>query len=329
MRPTIVKNAVKALPLALSQTKFARKIAPQLPFLNEATRAAISVDYTSPIDRDAALLKVTKTMIDVASQKIVVKDGEVDDSKKSVGSEGAYNPALLQVYDNVVWEYNSPFLWRIEADEISDLYRDCLRDSRSHCEIAVGTGYFLETMVREGRLNTDTVTLMDLNPNTLDICEQRLKLAVDTSTASQANGLSMNKLQYDVVAGKVIGEDDSSTVPRQYDSVAANFLFHCLHDKSKELETTNSAISNIRKLVHPTEGVFFGSTILGKDLLEQDDNPSAKETLEKYNEWGIFGNQYDSFEGIVQLLEDHFESVDVWRSGYCAVWKAKHPKLDA
>ena len=339
MRPSFVKNAVKSLPLALSQTRFAREFAHKLPptIYNDTVKAALEVDYASVKDRDAALMTVTQSINSWVHQNTVAAFKQT-----SVGSEGIYNPALLQIYDNFVWEYNSPYLWRIESNEILDLYRECVGNSHNHCEIAVGTGYFLDAMVKERQLKidtaddgsdenkiTDTLTLMDLNPNTLEVCEQRLKVALATTNNGDGNDISLTKLHYDVVAGKVMDGGDTKAREHAYDSVAANFLFHCLHDDNKELETTRSAISNIRRLVHPKDGVFFGSTILGKDILEEDDNPSAKETLEKYNKWGIFGNQHDSFEGIAQLLDDHFNTVDVWRSGYCAVWKAKHPKLSA
>jgi hypothetical protein len=70
----------------------------------------------------------------------------------------------------------------------------------SHCEIAVGTGMFL-TELLEGRqqewtadapspvvLPQASITLIDLNPNTLDGCERRLKDAMARSSSTEKEG---------------------------------------------------------------------------------------------------------------------------------------------
>ena len=74
--------------------------------------------------------------------------------------------------------------------------------------------------------------------------------------------------------------------------------------------------------------MFFGSTILGKDLLDDSAQagPHAAATIRHYNEIGIFGNSGDSFEDIIAVLEDLFIDVSVFKVGYCAVWLAKNPK---
>ena len=75
-------------------------------------------------------------------------------------------------------------------------------------------------------------------------------------------------------------------------------------------------------------GVFFGSTILGRDLLDDagQAGPHAVATIHHYNEIGIFGNSGDSFEDMVAVLENLFNDVSVFKVGYCAVWLAKNPK---
>mmetsp|Transcript_40581 Transcript_40581/g.85184 ORF Transcript_40581/g.85184 Transcript_40581/m.85184 type:complete len:142 (-) Transcript_40581:651-1076(-) len=37
-------------------------------------------------------------------------------------SEAAYSPKLLDLYDAFVWQFNSPFLWRINEDKCHELY---------------------------------------------------------------------------------------------------------------------------------------------------------------------------------------------------------------
>ena len=51
--------------------------------------------------------------------------------------------------------------------------------------------------------------------------------------------------------------------------------------------------------------------------------PAALYTLSIYNKIGIFGNAGDTFDDLSNLLHELFESVDIRRVGYCAVWKAK------
>ena len=77
------------------------------------------------------------------------------------------------------------------------------------------------------------------------------------------------------------------------------------------------------------DGTFFGSTILGKDLVKDQNiaGPAAVNCLEEYMQLGIFGNKADSMGDLETVLGDLFDEVEVWQSGYCGVWKAQGPKI--
>lgn len=157
---------------------------------------------------------------------------------------------------------------------------------------------------------------MDLNHNSLNVCKKRI-----ISCYNDKNNVpTVDKLVIDITESESL-----AAYKEQYDSLAANFLFHCLHGSS--LRDKVSAIKNCASLLS-SDGVFIGSTILGKDML--DDADRAGETslgvLKNYNEWGIFGNLGDSFEDLQQILNESFQYVDLKKIGYCGVWSARHPK---
>ena len=131
-----------------------------------------------------------------------------------------------------------------------------------------------------------------------------------------------------------------------FQSVAANFLFHCL--RGSNLYDKRNAFRNCASLLDPRDGVFFGSTILGKEMLDDDqDNTTATTTttttavggggemtttamriLRDFNNVGVFDNLGDSFQDLQDILRTIFEDVEVQRVGYCGVWTARHPKIE-
>jgi 2-polyprenyl-3-methyl-5-hydroxy-6-metoxy-1,4-benzoquinol methylase len=222
--------------------------------------------------------------------------------------DAVYTENTLNVYDVVVWDFNSPFLWRITADVVQTLYQDCLAGSISHAEVAVGTGLFLERCLHSS--SVQHVTLIDLNENSLQACQD----IIERSRPDGGPSMDVKTKMCDIL--QPLSDD------QKYDSVAVNFLLHCL--KGDTIWDKRAALENCGKILSDN-GVMFGSTILGKEL--QDDTENAGEaallTLLSYNKAGIFGNLGDTFDDLSNLLKGLFESVDIRRVGYCAVWKAK------
>lgn len=213
--------------------------------------------------------------------------------------------------DTLEWGFNSPFLWRIAESNIHSLYSNNV--GAKHAEIGVGTGLFLS---KDALSTCKSVTLMDLNQNSLNVCEKRILSSYLTDNRAP----NVNKLIADITT-----EVSLASHKQKYDSVAANFLFHCLHGSSlndKQPEFKNCAA------LHSSNGAFFGSTILGKEMT--DDAEAAGEislnVLKNYNDWGIFGNMGDSFKDLESILNELFSDVEVKKVGFCGVWSARGPK---
>lgn len=265
-------------------------------------------------------INVTKDNAIVEFGKLIIANrlnAKLKKQKMAGTSEAIYNPKVLAMYDAVVWRFNSPALWRISKNEIHDLYKDCV--GANHCEIAVGTGLFLKDYVLENESHQQ-LSLFDLNKNTIDIAEKRINEAI----ANNGRSLQFKKAILDITKPESIPEE----IKHSYDSVAANCLLHCLHDSGLQDRDKFAAIQSCASLLKE-DGCFFGSTLLGKDLLDDADNagPAAIKTIQFYNELGIFGNMNDAYADLESVLNELFGAVELWRTGYCAVWKAKAPKI--
>jgi SAM-dependent methyltransferase len=315
MRSTVSKVLVAAASKpCLRQSHFASKVLQKkllVPTPPEILDIFSSTANTSDDEEPLLILKVARWINDYLLKQM-----------PSMTGEAVYTESVLEDYDTLVWDFNSPFHWRIQPQDIQTLYNDCLSQSVRHCEVAVGTGLFLKGLQStEGSCSPlNYLTLVDLNPNSLKSCQKRLS-GVD----------SYCSVQIELVRQDILSQGFSSPllVEASYDSVAANFLFHCLHENDDRVATLRLAIQNMARLLKPDTGVFFGSTILGKELLDGDEvtvGAAALETLHLYNKFGLFGNEKDSFQLISQVLHEIFDDVEIWQVGYCAVWKARKPK---
>jgi hypothetical protein len=262
-----------------------------------------TLGLSSPqLKHDKALLTVTRW----------VNDFLVSQTSNRPSSEAAYTKETLERYDSLVWNFNSPFHWRIHPEEVQALYNDCLLQSSRHAEVAVGTGKFLHGLDITD-LFLEHITLLDLNPNTLSACMERL--------SHMGSNCQEKNVEIQAILCDILEKQLDPTLLSSFDSVAANFLVHCLHGG---IETTRTCFQNIQSLLQPN-GVFFGTTILGAEL-DDKAGPATLETNDLYNEMGIFGNQHDCFKDISQVLHECFDDVQVWRIGYCAAWIARNPK---
>ena len=242
-------------------------------------------------------------------------------SESKMTSEEVYTPKTLSQYDFRVWDFNSPFHWRISRADITKLYNEGILESRSnrHAEVAVGTCLFLLDIAnhqsKESRFPGE-IGLFDLSDHSLAQCNTRL--------GSRPHGVTISTFKVDIT--KTLPNEVAANA-YYHDSVAANFLLHCLHGRS--MKDKRPAIETIASLLKPS-GIFIGSTILGQAMLDDEARAGAPAmaTLEAYNDRGIFGNLGDNFEDLATILNDLFEEVDIRMIGYCAVWKARRPKRD-
>ena len=229
--------------------------------------------------------------------------------------------------DVLVWGFNSPFLWRIKEEEIHSLYKSNIR--QNHCEIAVGTGLFLSQVVSK---ICKMMTLIDLNENSLKSCEERIqhccfekKKGDEDYIINAVHVPKISKIVADITTPP--GEDSAlKSLNGTFQSVGANFLFHCLHGAN--LRDKMHAFQKCAALLDPEEGLFFGSTILGKEIVKDKERvgTNTMKVLNDFNDWGVFGILGDSYGDLKYILQELFEDVDLRRVGYCGVWRASRQK---
>jgi 2-polyprenyl-3-methyl-5-hydroxy-6-metoxy-1,4-benzoquinol methylase len=233
-------------------------------------------------------------------------------------SDAVYTSSVLDAYDVCVWDFNSPFLWRIWPEEVQGLYDDCLVHSTKHCEIAVGTGLFLRNLDSHSIANLRQITLLDLNPEALTQCQNR----IEDHRYEYKNDVEIDSRVLDIF------DPPPAELIGTYDSVGVNFLLHCLHGKN--IKEKAIVLRNCGSLL-TKDGIMFGSTILGKDIMSEDSTTggvgkAALTTLRDYNKLGIFGNEGDSYQDLATVLNELFEDVELYRVGFCGVWKVRHPR---
>ena len=105
----------------------------------------------------------------------------------------------------------------------------------------------------------------------------------------------------------------------RFDSAALSFVLHCLRGPQ---EHKSVAIRNIAAVLEP-DGVLFGSTVLG---MEARHTRAARGVLRAFNRHGDFDNLGDTADGLREILEGSFETVDVEATGSIAHFTATGPR---
>jgi len=305
------------LPLAFSKSIFTKEVAPKLSmFINEAAKKTLSTDYTNVKDRDAGMCEVTSSLL-LEAQKHLTQQEQFTGSS-------VYNPAVLEVYDAITYGWTLPYLWRGEGEELRDLYRTCVGPSKKHCEFAVGTGLMLDLVVKEGYLKVtgdevDELTLIDLAPDTLTKAQARIEEAAGSKVTSK------HRLCNVVTGIETVDGVEKSVTPEKHTSVAANLMFHCISE-IEDGDSIEKAVGTISKFVAP-EGVFFGSSVLGKEIMDDEGACGAsKHGTELLCKMGVFGNLKHDMDRIEKALKAHFDEVELSKTGHVAVWRAYKPK---
>lgn len=209
--------------------------------------------------------------------------------------QAIYNPWMLRVYDASVLAVSTPLVWGCKLAKLRELYDDNV--SGRHCEIGVGTGYFLDKAAWPA---DPSITLVDLNPNSLAAAGKRIeRFAPATVTADALQPLP---------------EAMPST---PFASVGMNYLLHCLPGAMPDKAA--AVFANVAPHVAPG-GVVFGSTILTGGVRLP---PQAKALVKAYNRKGIFHNEGDSLDGLAAALDDAFDSHTVDVAGRVALFTAR------
>jgi len=207
--------------------------------------------------------------------------------------QAVYSPLVLGVYDWYVLGLSASLIWQCPSRKILEHYNRHV--GRRHLDVGVGTGYFLDRARFPGE---PEVTLFDLNPNSLAHTSRRIE-----------------RYHPACVRGDVL--EPNSLPRRQYDSIAMNFLLHCLPDGGRGKWR---AFSYLAPTLQP-DGVLFGSTLLA-------DAPLRRQhwLMRAYNRKGIFSNGTDTLAVLRRELDERFEQVTLEQVGAAALFAARKPR---
>ena len=166
--------------------------------------------------------------------------------------------------------------------------------SACHLDVGVGTGYFLDK-VRWPAAKPD-ITLLDLNPNSLDAAATRIARYAPKSLAAN-------------VLEPIQAEE-------RFDSVGLCYLLHCLPGSIPE----KAIVFDHVLAVMSEDAVLFGATILQGDAPR---SRAAQALMNAYNRKGIFSNAQDTFQDLERELNARFGDVRLRRRGAVAIFEAR------
>ena len=205
-----------------------------------------------------------------------------------------YTPLMLRVYDLFVLGFSNRFVWRCLSSKMLERYE--IHVGERHLDVGVGTGWFLDHC--SWPVESPQITLLDLNENSLSAASDRLRRYAPTTV--RAN----------VLAPLDLGD-------ARFDSIGANFLFHCLPGGLEWKAAT--VASNLHPYLAPG-GVLFGSTILGRGVAH---NLLGRRLMRLYNRKRIFSNVEDDQPGLEQGLASELTEVEIEVVGTVALFTAR------
>jgi len=206
--------------------------------------------------------------------------------------QAIYTPLTFRLYDLWVQGVSNRWLWQCPTAIQLEHYR--CHVGAVHLEIGVGTGWY---PARAGLPEGCEVTLLDLNQHALNYAARRLR-AYDPNTV-RADAFAPLSLQ------------------RTYESVAINYLLHCLPGS---MEEKSAVLDNLVPCLAP-DGVVFGATILGDRPL----NRAGRKLMDLYNRKGVFDNRRDTEAALRAALAARFVEHEVTVEGAVALFSARRP----
>jgi hypothetical protein len=172
-----------------------------------------------------------------------------------------YSKFLLAFYDTEVLRFELPYIFKCPLRKAKDFFN--VNISGVHLDVGVGTGYFLDKCIFP--IENPVVHLMDLNSNTLEKTSSRIKRYSPVSHLCNV----LEPIQDDLP---------------KFNSISAMNLLHCLPGTMLRKE---AAIKNLKPFLNE-DGVFFGITVLGKDVdagFLYNPHALAGTTKDERNEW--------------------------------------------
>jgi hypothetical protein len=207
--------------------------------------------------------------------------------------QAVYSPLVLKVYDWFVLGFSNRLLWRCPTPALRALYDRNV--SARHVDIGVGTGYFLDKA--KWPAPAPTITLVDLNPNSLNAAAKRIAR----------------------FRPRIMQADALAPLPPlgPFDSAGLCYLLHCLPGT---IEEKSVVFDHLRSMLAPGARVF-GATIV------QGDAPRswpAQRLMNLYNRKGIFANARDTREALEAALNQRFSDVKIEMRGAVALFEARN-----
>jgi SAM-dependent methyltransferase len=217
----------------------------------------------------------------------------VNPSDAAYAGQEIYSRAFLRIYDPVILGFYGNVVWRCPTSRLVEHYwRDV---GHRHLDIGPGTGYFLE----HARLPYDArITLLDPNPDVLAHAARRLIRRHPSA------------IQADVLKPLPVAPGEF------FDSAALNYVLHCLPGPPVRKA---AAVQNVAAVLKPG-GVLFGATVLGATAPH---TWLSRTVLRFVNSRRIFDNLSDTEQGLCDLLEASFASVEIDVIGSVAVFTAR------
>jgi hypothetical protein len=206
-----------------------------------------------------------------------------------------YTPLTLRVYDLFVLGFSNRLVWRCPSSKMLERYESHV--GARHLDVGVGTGWFLDNC--RWPVGNPQITLLDLNENSLSAASNRIRRYAPATV--QANVL-----------------DPVDLGDARFDSIGANFLFHCLPGRLEEKAA--AVVSNLRPYVE-SSGVLFGSTILGRGVSH---NLLGRRLMRLYNRKRIFSNLEDDQQGLERGLASELTEVEIEVVGAVALFAGRN-----
>ena len=217
----------------------------------------------------------------------------MDPSDPAYAGQAEYTRWLLAIYDPWVLGFMARAVWRSPTPPVVERYRRHV--GQKHLDVGPGTGYFLD---KAGLPPRTRVTLLDPNPNVLIHAARRL------------DSMDVTTVEADVL----------KPLPMEgpFDSVALSYVLHCLPGP---VSRKAAAIRNVAAVLG-SDGVLFGGTVLGRHA---EHTLAARAVLWAFNRQGAFDNLADNEEGLRQILEESFQTVEIDVVGSIAHFTATGP----
>ncbi|KAF9810813.1 hypothetical protein IEO21_06793 [Rhodonia placenta] len=214
-----------------------------------------------------------------------------------------YTRFHLSYYDHFVLGFVSTWLWRASSS-IQLLFFKKYIGENAHMDVGVGTGYYTAASAPQ-LAKTKNVTLLDVNPNTLELAEARLLAAGYRGTTETVRQSVFDPLPV--------------TLRGRFDSIS---LLYTLHVLPGTFPIKASHVFANLSAGLASAGVLYGTTVLGKDA---GHSWLGRLFLRRLNQTGIFGNATDTLENLEKALRGSFEEVEIWQTGVVAFFVARKP----